>query len=329
MAKERILSLKQTKGYFNLKGVVQGVNSKDFYKEGITKNGDNYRSIRFGVKTDNDNIIYVELFGQENKLAYFYSKQDKLTERVNWADRNNFSKETYELIGKKIGLVKGEDGKNVKRNLVEYDAVKYISENLKDGQWVFVDGELEFSSFTKGEDIIRSKKFYINSLYSAKEENFDDEEHSPTNDFKHKIIYTGIEKDEEIYKMSAVIVGYKTIENVEFDIENKKLAANIKKRLKPYTALDAYGKIINKAITEEVEEVEDDGWGELDPFKKEKTIYDKKMLIIGLDKDTFDEETYAEDLVNKDLKALKSFGNDNFGTTKDFNEEEDGDDSFF
>ena len=310
MAKQRLFDLPETKGEFKLAGKVLGMLKDKAFSEGQSAKGTEYQKLSFGVATTNDNTIYLDVVGYEKPEAFFYSKTEKLTERVPFKNRNVFKKEGYNLIGMDIRLEKDVNGKSVRKDLVELDAPKYIKENLKDDDSIFIMGSMEFSSYVKNEEKRRSKKYIPKKIYIAKDIDLDADDFVENCDFKQKIVYTGIEKNEDgTFTLSGKVITYQTIEDVDFIIENAKLAMNIKKKLKAYTAMDVVGKIINKAIIDESEEAEDDGWGEADPFSMAKKTYDNKLLVTGVIADSFDTETYTEEAVEKACKALADFGN--------------------
>ena len=311
MAKERLIKLPETKGEFKLSGVVMGLAKDKAFQIGESQKGNQFKTLRFGVSTSMENTIYLDMGGYAKDQVLFYSRSEKTTETVPFANRNSFKKEGYELIGIDVRLEKDKDGKSVKKMLTELDSAEYTKENLKDGDSVFVLGELEFSSFVKNGEKRRSKKYIPKRLYSAKKIDLEAEDFVENCDFKQKIVYTGIEKNEDgTFTLSAKIVRYSTIEDVEFHIENTKLASTIKKKIKPYTAMEVVGKLINKAVVEDVETAVDE-WGDSDPFKQVKKVYDNKLMITGVLADTFDTETYTEKEIEETQKLLSNFGNQN------------------
>ena len=53
MAK-KIHELPQTKGEFELRGIVNGVEKDNFYKETKTRNGNTFRRVNLGIEYDKD-----------------------------------------------------------------------------------------------------------------------------------------------------------------------------------------------------------------------------------------------------------------------------------
>ena len=70
MADKKNFKLEQTKGDFKLSGIVVGIAKENSYIEGETKFKKLYKTVKFGVKTSNTNILNVEIYGQEFYLAH-------------------------------------------------------------------------------------------------------------------------------------------------------------------------------------------------------------------------------------------------------------------
>ena len=69
--KKKGLGLPQTNGSFQLSGITTGTEKDSFYKETLTKTKKPWRMINFGVKTDKDTTIYLNLNGGEKEEVYF------------------------------------------------------------------------------------------------------------------------------------------------------------------------------------------------------------------------------------------------------------------
>lgn len=319
----RKINLPETKGAFQLSGTVIGVASKKFYTDKPTKTGKPRRDVNFGVGINKDSVVYVNLNGMEKEEVNFYKKSEKkgekgTTKKVKWANRSNFNEEGFKILGVNIGLVKKLDAKGKEVNdtkyLVEYDACKYINDNLKDKESVFTKGKIEYSSFKndKGE-ITRNKKFVPSQISVCKPVDFEEEGFEETADFQQRIIFIGIEKDdsnkEDVkFVVSAKIVTYNTIEEAEFIIRNTKLATQLKKNLKPYNSIDVWGKINNRVDTSQVEDDGEDNWGEENKMDNAKTPHIKELVITGADPKTLEKETYTEANVEEAIRAIKEFG---------------------
>lgn len=317
--------LQQTKGQFQFRGMVTGTDKDNFYKETNTKAGKPFRSVSFGVEYDKDKKDYISLNGMERDNVFF-SKRETVdgktkvtTEKVAWKDRFNFKKEGFGLIGVGLGLEKTTDsnGKEVNKKvtLVEFDACDHIKNYLEDGQSVFVKGNIDYSTY----DNKHYTKFVPQQIsLCTKDIDFEDEKFEPNHQFTQQIVFMGINKDKESkdkdrFIISAKIIGYSTIEDVEFVTYHTKLAKNLK-GLKPYTAITVFGDI---DVNASVETVEDDSWGESNKMERVNSPFVREMVVTGADKDSIDDTLYSESSVESAIAKLnaknqtnKEFGND-------------------
>lgn len=317
------------------------------FKESTTKKGKNKTEYSFGIKTNADgtNTPYVKTGSVQPEEVFFYSRDEKRTERVKFADRDSFNEEGYGLIGTVVGLEKDEKGKNVSHTLCDFDAPQYISEELKSDMPVFVTGEINYYSFTNDEgDVVRMKDFVAKKIYGAKDIDFEAEDFKEQSDFKQTILIKEVTHDKEAkdsegnpVKNRFVIVGYvvtfSSIQVVEMVTYNPKLAKTLKKSVEG-KAIDLIGQIKN--LREEVEDASDDSdeWGDCSAFTR--TVRTTRELVVtGALKDTLNDEDWKIDIVEQKIQELKeaeeSFGastnnddwgdnskKDNFDDTDDF-----------
>ena len=340
----KIHELPLTRGNFKCKGIVAGVKKQNFYVEKKTKNNNDFRSVNFGVQYENGKTMYMSLNGMPKDKVYFSKREDgnTVTKDVAWKDRNK-APDGMRIIGVNCGLTKttDKDGNEVneKKNLVEFDACKYIHENLKDDSSVFVRGSLEFSSYTddKGE-LRRSVKTIPTQVSLCKDIDFDDESFKPDHDWEQDVLFMSIDQehgdDDKLtgrFILSAKIINYNSIEDAEFIIpsDKEKLARTLRKNLKPYNMIHIFGHIENENVVEEVEE--DDGWGDSNPMKRVTGSSKKEMIVIGADKESIDTDTYSEKKVEaaiKKINASKNAENTFDGTSKSNDSDSDwGDDA--
>lgn len=335
MAKKRIFDLPQTKGEFQIRGNASGVLKQNFFTSKKTKNGNDMNLLNFGVNYDEGQTAYMTLNGTVNKAVYYYNGEKKDTKEVAWAQRDKCPADGYNLIGVRVGLetTTDENGKvsNIKKTMVDYDAAAYISKHLKDNMPVFVKGSLEFDSYTdkKGE-VRRSQKLIPNQIsLCSKPIDFEDEDYKVLADFKTTIVFESIEKEKDSkgketgrFVVSALHIGYSTITNTSFVVEDAKLAQLMKKNLKAYTAIEVSGKCKSTIVVEEV--TEEDDWGVKSSFDRVDTPRVFEFVITGAKPGTIDRGTYTEDniaearraIANKD-KAEKNYGDKKETTTTD------------
>lgn len=332
--KGRLFDLPETKGAFQLKGVVSGMEKDTAFKEIKTKSGKPMRMLNFGTSYLDGETLYVNLQGMEQENVYFSKRAEKKGEKadtvkVPWADRFSYNREGYRMIGKNIGVKKKVDseGKTVndKKVLTDFDACKEVKDNLKDGASVFIRGNLDYSSFTDDKGNKRtSTKLVPNQISLCSEVNFDDEKFEKQNDFNQVIIFMGIEQEKDDsdkptgrFIVLAKIVTYSNIEDVQFIIEDKALANKFKKSLNPYNAIKVSGHMISSTQTETVATDDDDNWGEEDSIEKVSAPTKREFIITGAKGSSIDKELYTEENVTEAIakiknanKAEESFGSD-------------------
>ncbi len=286
------------KGSFQLRGIVVGKDNprkNNGFTEGKTKDQVPYRSIRFLVKTNTDNIVPVELFGQVQERAYLYNRKTKESKPVTWAKRFEKASEGYELI------------------LPTYDLIKKIDEDFKDGMSIVIVGETMFSEYTPVNSSVAQlqTRYSIKSIYeSTAPVDFSDEKFEEECYFIQEVVIREIEEiavDKKLNVYAYVLEnrGKKkppVIQPALFEINTA--TADIAfvrnmKALKFGDFIKVNGKIHCRATTEEVDE--NDGWG-----KKEKvaTSYHKAMEITGAYGETLEKKKYTEeDLVISNVDA--------------------------
>lgn len=320
MAKEKKqgLGLPQTRGTFQIKGIVTGTQKENFLKETLTKKTQKpWRTLNFGVKTDKESTVYVTLSDGERDKVYF-AKTEKVdgkkktdVQEIAWKDRYKFNKEGYRLIGVNVGVTKKVDEKgketNDKKMLTAYDACKEIADNLVDDQSVFIRGTIDYSSLEGDNGTVRFVKFMPAQVSLCKDIDFEDDNFEPMADFTQYIVFMGIEPDRDDknrFIVSSKIVNFNSIEDAEFIIEDKTLATTFKKNLKPYTGIKVWGKIV---VTKDTEEVQiEDCWGETNNMEKINSPTKRELVITGADPNTIDKETYSEEAIEEALEKIKA-----------------------
>lgn len=320
----KLFELPQTKGTFQVRGIVSGVEKDNFYTEKKTKTDKDFRMVNFGVEYEDKKTIYPSLNGMPRDKVYFSKKdEDGKTDvkAVAWKDRIKNAPEGYRMIGVLTGLKKvpGDNGKlkNDNHYRTEYDACEYINENLNDGDSVFVKGNLEFGSYTnKDGEVSRSTRFIPTQISLCKNEiDFEDEEYTPSHDFTQTIVFTGIDQERENDKptgrfvVDAKIVNYNSIESAEFIIEDAKLAKQMRSGLKPYNAIQVYGHINVVNNVEDVESEEDDDcWGTSNTMENKRVTGSthRELVITGAKPSTIDKDSYSEKAINDAIKKVNA-----------------------
>lgn len=318
----RIFELQETKGTFQVKGIISGVDKDRFYTDKKTKTGKDFRAVNFGCAYNDKQTIYVSLNGMPQQKVYFSKRNQSTgkteTKDVPWANRNKFHEEGFRMIGVGLGLTKTTDanGKSVndKKTMTPFDACEYINEHMQDDMSTFIKGNVEFSSYVDGEGNTRRSIKYVPSQISlCKEVDFgayDGVDNKPVHDFTQTIVYMGIDKEKENDKdtgrfiVSAKIVTYSDIVDTEFIITDSKLAGVFRKNLKAYNAITVHGRI---EVTHSVQEVEEeDAWGEANAMNSVSAPTKTEMIITGATPSTIDRETYTEKNVSDAVKKIKA-----------------------
>lgn len=312
------LGLPQTKGQFQLKGLVTGMQREKAFQAKQTRSQRNMNILNFGVETAPDSSVFVTIQGMERDKVYF-SKRSQVkgqkgeVKSVDWNSRHDNQGEGFQLIGIGVGLDKDETGKNIINTFTEYDAAEEVYQKLEDEQPVFIRGEIEFSHFKNNKDeVVRNRRFAIKNIYNSKAVDFEADDFTETSDFKQRIIFMNIEKADDKndphFILEAKLITYNTVEQAEFVIRNVSLANQFKRTLKPYTAIDVWGKIFNKVDTEEEVEATASVWGEEDSFKTINKSYIRELVIVGADPETIDTETYSEEIIQEALDKMNAQG---------------------
>ena len=322
MAKEKIHDLKQTSATYQTRGIVFGMKKDKAYQNGTSKTGNNWNSIEFGLNINHNKPIFIKLNGFPRSEVYYYKSAEKkgekgTTKKVAWKDRKKSPGEGFRLIGINISTGKDENGKNVNEMFVEYDAVEYLHNNLKDGDSLFIKGNMVFSSYTNKEGQTQRKVELVPTQISYTQEpiNFDADDFKEMAEFENTLVFSDIEKETDADGkqtgrciITGYSIGYSTIDPVSFiiDADHAKLAGNIKKKLKASNSIKTYGRIEVIANVSAVEDNDDDGWGEASPMERLNTPVKREYIIYKAVPDTIDDETYSEAAIAKAIKAIKN-----------------------
>lgn len=322
-------TLEQTKGKFKVVGKVKGIDNEKAYRQGETKNGDEYQSINFLIETAPNNTVAVELFGMktDNVLIMNFKEKDsrKKKKYIDWDDRYDDHGD-YELVG--TVTVKDDASKKKGDRLLQYEAVENIFENFEEGDWVECRGQIDFESWETDEGETKTRyKLKLNMLVKIKPRDFEDEKFKEVNEFAQTIVVTDLEVDKDTNRLVilAKVIDYKLNcidSTLVIDIERyKKLATNLKKRLKFGDQIRLVGRIRNETefVQVDAEEEDDEDWGGdsvsiEDEYQRNQI---RELLVTGVTKKTHIEGKYTED-------DLFSEDEENFGSDED--EEFDDDD---
>lgn len=302
----------QTSTFFRVRGIISGKDDprKGFgFITGKTKPTDGkepkeYKSNRFFVKSSPNNQAVVEVFGQQQPEAYFYSRKAKQTKKVDWNKRFSTKLDGYEII------------------LSDYDKAEKIDKEFKDGDSVVVTGKIvhsEYENPNTGKKQLQSK-FTIGSIYAATEPiDFNSSDFKEDAIFEEEIIINEVVEDKEAGKLYvyAYVINYGDVFvpcSYEIDITRNPKFANKFKTLKFGDFINVGGIINNRVITEEV--AEEDEWGE--QVRTAKT-YEKSLQIIGCKAESLEKKKFTED----DIMSVNDSGLDSGEFNPEANDDDD------
>lgn len=128
--------------------------SADTFPEDAVKaaSGYTYKRVAFPVSVGNNNTIYVQMMGgySPKKPVIYARNTNNDPIEVNWDMRTNENilENISDRSFTKVRLEKDADGKLIeKKFLSEFDAITYMAEHLKDGQRVYIGGDVEYRHY--------------------------------------------------------------------------------------------------------------------------------------------------------------------------------------
>lgn len=339
---ERLHDLKQTTNSFQVRGKVTGTKSKRFYTNGTGKNGGAWNVVEFGVEIEEHKTVYVKLNGYTRDSVFYYKKGENgakgITQKVAWKDRKKAPGKDFRLIGVNITTGKDDNGNNINSTFTEFDAVEWLHEHLSDGDSVFIRGNMIFTSYVDRNGQPHKKTELAPTQISATQKpvDFNAEDYVEMAEFENTLVFSAIEKEEDEnskptgrFILSGYSVGYNTVEPVSFiiDADHAGVANAIRKKMKPGNSILTYGRI---SVVNNVEEVEDDGWGstERSPMERVNAPSVREYIVYKVNGKTFDQETYTEKAIADAIKKIKAAKDaaENFGEKPSTGVGDDADD---
>jgi len=369
MAKEKA-KLVQSKSKFKVIGKVAGIDQQGAYKEEEqtkegNRQGQTYRSIRFGVKTSDTNRINVTRFEYEPTEVFMWNSELRKKDENfkgkkipfgTWEEtEDDLREDGWAVIQSRIGFDLDDKGKLITRGLPHYVAIQEIYENLTNDDSVVIEGEIRYSRWTnqQGQEV-EQKQYVIERCFKIKDIDFEDEKFEEVSYFEQDIVYLGIDidKKESVAYLSGRIIDFKedwhdttmvirwVDENGETDKGMVKMVSTIKDKVKFGDVLTLHGETWNKALKTEVESDEDDDddlfkdfGGKQKPKHAETytvTNYINEMQVNGVegwDKAVYTEDDFVKDELVED--DSNEFGGKNKKSSNPFevdDDEEDEDD---
>lgn len=341
-------NLEQTKGKVKLVGRIKGIENDNAKREGFTAKGDKpYKSLQFFLETSAVNQVRVELFGMERNEVVAYSMKARQSKKIPWNNRKGDFGD-YKVLGTGCYLEADptDSSKKLRKVLPELDAVDYITANLKDGDIVRVNAEIDFQEYEdKQGKKVNSRKFIIKSITKLDEGlDFGSPEFKEESKFEQEIVINDLMLDDEAKRLhvNAKVIKYGgDIIDTSFTVDTEKfpkLAGNMSKRFGFGDFIKVYGLVINSVVLKEDEEsleesADDfDDWGGDEEIKKDFENnfikeYTQELQITSVDSPTYEPKKYKEeDLISEDEDAFNGDISSDANSGDDFDDDEDMDD---
>lgn len=358
MAKEKT-QLVQTKGTWRAVGIVNRISNDGAYTEGEFDKGKNlgkeWKSLRFSVKTNETNELFVELFGMEKEHVYAYkpvTKEAKKknpsakgdTKKISFENRDNIP-EGYNLIGIKVGKFEDDEAEKKKvitEDFAEFDAVEEIFNTFDDGDSISVSGDLVFSEYENQQGVkVKQTKYQIKYASKlSKPVDFNSEKFEETASFEQEMVFVGSAYDKKTEKLTvlgrtiAYDGGWFDFPFVIYpnDPKVKQVASAFHSKLKFGDFVKVLGLCVNRVDQVEVEDIDtpkdsifgDGGFTPKGQEKRANTQRTTEMQITGVDLKSFVQKRYkAEDFVVEEELVDEDIDNDNPFASGDSDDLED------
>jgi len=345
--------LTQTKNSFKVIGKVTRIDKDGAFKEevmqtqGSKREGETYRSLRFGVKTSETNEITVSMFDYEPTEVFMWNSEKKKADKDYKGDRIPFGtweeqqdelrEQGYAVLQTRVGLTYGEDGKVQSKGLPSFVASQEIYNNLHNGDSVVVEGEIRYSKYkNRNDEMVEQKNYTIKKVFKLKDAvDFQAEDFEEVTYFEQEMVYVDIDIDKkegkayvtgrtidfmENFHDTQMIVKFKDDEGNN-DAGMVKLASTLKDKVKFGDVITVYGDTLNRVIIEEVDDDESDKddlfadfGGKSKPKHAQKftsRTYVTEMQIHGVDgweKGVYTEDDFVKNDLIDDNKGMDEFG---------------------
>lgn len=220
--KEEEKVLNQTKGTFRLIGKITGTERDNFFTSRILERGKmkgkEMRSLRFGVKTSNQQTVYVQMTGYEPETVYLWNTKEKdkakRSSKMSYDDYLD-QKEILEEDGiitldSTVGLT--EAGKDAPRvHDTKFDNVALAEELLENGMTVMISGTLGRGEYEKNGTVVQTQNFDVQSiLLYDRELDFDNPNFKESAYFTEEFVLfdTDYQKGDEHITVTGKTINY-------------------------------------------------------------------------------------------------------------------------
>ena len=309
MAKANLLDIPIAKGSFDLEGKLFNVKSEHAFK---VNDAGTWRTVNLGVRVSDGEVVFFTVKGGQKKTAWMSKRGEKKgdkgqTKEVEWKDRIKEARGGWQVMGVSMGLEKDEEGKNILVSKSEWDAFDYLKEHAVDGMDVFVQGEIEFSTYVKkvegkDDEIVHFRNLVAKKIYlKGKPIDFQAEGYKTVSQFKQSVIFNGSHDEEGVDFLDVGIVGWHSYEEVSFQTTKKLVTDMRNAKLKKSSSLTLIGNIKNSQVVEEVASVV---WGEDTTVKRASSSGKVLMLVTGADVNSVETEMYPAKRVQEYIDAV-------------------------
>lgn len=340
--------LVQTKGAFKVIGKVSRIDKEHAWKEEVStkgkREGDLYRSLKFGVKTSDNNEITVSMFDYEPTEVFMWNsekrekdpsyKGEKFPFAVWEAQQDELREQGYAVLQTRVGLTYDENGKIESKGLPSFVSSQEIYNNLDNGDSVVVEGKIRYSRFKNNKDeMVEQKTYTIEKVFRIKDVDFDVEDFEEVTYFEQEMVFVNADVDKKEGKVyvtgriidftgkyhdTQMIVNFKD-EDGNVDSGMVKLSEAFANKFSFGDVIKVYGDTLNRVIVKAVE----DG-GEVDLFAefggrakpKQAQGYTARSYVTemqihgveGWDRKVYKEDDFVDDSLIDDGKDELDFG---------------------
>lgn len=338
--------LEQTRGKFKLIGKVSHIDSDYAYEEGEmnkpnTKNhGKEYRKLRFGVQTSENNTVFVECFDYKPDEVFLWSNEERAKNKkykgtrvplAEWMEeKDEYRKNGFTVPQSKIGIIPDDKGSYPSHGIPRYIMAEEAYNGLNNDDSIMVKGEIRYSSYKNSNTnkIVKQRQLVFEEIKMLKNPiDFDSEDFEEVAIFQQPFVFIDSDLDKKEgknYITSRTINYRKEFEDVELvvnyiDSDGKKiseledLAKNFNKIPEFGDLLTVFGKIINEKVIDEERQQDDDDeddkkallakWGgKKKPRQLENPTFYKYISEMRIEgiEDIFEGKYEEEDFVNNE-----------------------------
>lgn len=347
--------LKQGKGSFKFIGKVSRIDKDGAFKEEVAtkgkREGDTYRSLRFGVKTSENNEMTVQMYDFEPTEVFLWNNDKKKADKnykgekmpfEEWEEQQEELREQgTAVLQSRVGLTYNEEGKIDSKGLPSFVASEKIYDNLSNNDSIVVEGTIRYSNYTNTttNKVIEQKTYTITKIFKLKDVDFESEKFEEVTYFEQEIVFVSAlaeKKENKVFVTGRIIDYYKNFHDTEFVIDYSdgiggtdagmvKLAQTFLKKFKFGDVLNVFGDALNRVVVAEADEEEDEDddlasliGGKSKPKHAQAYVtktYISEMQIQGVD--AWDKKVYKEeDFVKDELIEEKEDLSDELGGKK-------------